>query len=319
MRTSTQFDAIVPPGAYLELLGAGFANAEGPVWLPEEGALLFSDLGLDHELMTFRDDHHGRRMRWSPDGGIELVHEPTNRVNGMTRDLQGRIVMCETETRRVTRLEHDGNLTILANQYRGLRFTSPNDVVVKSDGSIYFTDSGGGMLPGADLDYSGVFRIAPDLSAVNLLARDFVLANGLAFSPDETVLYVNDSQGAFAHPDAFLSHGTIRAFDVRATGMLANGRLLCEMAEDSSGMPDGMKVDREGNVYCTGPGGIWVLDPSGRHLGTLDLDVQHNVTTPTNLAWGGDDLTTLFITTCSTLLRIELGIPGASPVSVPDV
>jgi gluconolactonase len=173
-------------------------------------------------------------------------------------------------------------------------------------------------MPGAELDYSGVYRIAADLSAVNLLASDFVLPNGLAFSPDESVLYVNDSQGAWAHPDMFHSHGTIRAYDVRSTGMLANGRLLCELADDASGMPDGMKVDREGNVYCTGPHGIWIMNDAGRHLGTIRTGVRHNVTTPTNVAWGGPDWTTLFITTCTSLLRIGLAVPGVPVPAGPD-
>lgn len=168
----------------------------------------------------------------------------------------------------------------------------------------------GGVQAGLDLDYSAVFRVAPDLSAINLVAHELQLVNGLAFSPDESVLYINDSQGVYADPDTFYSQGTIRAYDVRPSGMLANSRLFCELRGAESGMPDGMKCDSEGNVYCTGPGGNWVMDGSGKHLGTILTGVRHNVNDTTNVAWGGDDWKTLFITTSSSVLSIRLNIAG---------
>jgi gluconolactonase len=279
------FDRIVPQSARVEVLVEGLASAEGPVWIEEGGHLLFSEVGIAPVDDGFKPVNNGRRHRWDPaTRRSSLVHEPTNLTNGMTRDLQGRLVMCEGGSRRVTRLEHDGGMTVVASEYRGLRLSSPNDIVVKSDGSIYFTDTGG-VLAGLDIDCSAVFRVSADLRSINLVAHDFQLVNGLAFSPDESVLYVNDSQGVYAHRDTFRSQGTIRAYDVRPSGMLTNGRLFCELRGSESGMPDGMKTDVEGNVYCTGPGGVWVMNAAGKHLGTILTDVHHNVNDTTNMAW----------------------------------
>jgi gluconolactonase len=239
-----------------------------------------------------------------------VVREPTDMGNGMALDPQGRLIVCETASRSVKRVELDGTITTVADIYRGLRLNAPNDVVVKSDGSIYFTDPGG-LLPGKDLrDDSAVFRVSADLTCINRVAGGFQLVNGLAFSPDETMLYINDSQGIHAHPDSFFSQGTIHAYDVRPGGMLANPRLFSELRGPESGMPDGMKVDSAGNVYCTGPGGVWVIDPAGRHVGTIRTGVKHNLTDTTNMAWGGVDLKTLYITTSSSLMAIQMCIAG---------
>ena len=212
---------------------------------------------------------------------MTLVQEPTNNANGLTRDPQGRLVMCEMGARRVSRVEADGSITVIASSYHGLPLNRPNDVVVKSDGSIYFTDPGG-PAPDTDLDFSGVYRVSPDLSVINLLVQDYVLPNGLAFSPDESVLYINDSLGLHVDNDMFRSIGFIDAFDVRPNGMLANRRRFCDLRGEGTGIPDGMKVDVEGNVYCTGSGGVWVMDATGRHLGTILTEVEHT----TNMAWG---------------------------------
>ena len=267
-------------------LGSGFGAesgpAEGPVWWKEGGYLLFSDIGND------------RRMMWAPGEGVTLSHEPTNNANGLTRDRQGRLIACEHSARRVTRLEPDGNTTVVANSYRGWRLNRPNDVVVKSDGSIYFTDPIT-LNVESELDIAGVYRVSPDLGAINLLVRDFDLPNGLAFSPDESILYVNDSRRRH-----------IRSFAVEPTGLLslASDRVLIHMEADVPGMPDGMKTDVEGNVYCTGPGGIWIIDPSGKHLGTISTGWT------TNIAWGGEDWKTLYFTTIHSLGCIQLKIPG---------
>ena len=242
---------------------------------------------------------------WSPNNGLTLVKEQTNNANGLTRDPLGRLVICEGGARRVIRIESDNSITVLASQYHGLPLNRPNDVLVKSDGSIYFTDPGG-PAPDTNLDFSGVYRISPGLETINLLVRDYVLPNGLAFSPDEKTLYVNDSQGLLVNEDMFKSVGYIDAFDVRSNGMLANRRRFCDLRGEQSGIPDGIKVDTEGNVYCTGPGGIWVMDPAGTHLGTILTEVEHT----TNIAWGGSDWKTMFITTPTTLARIKLKIPG---------
>jgi gluconolactonase len=172
----------------------------------------------------------------------------------------------------------------------------PNDVVVKSDGSIYFTDPGA-PAPGMALDFAGVYRVSPDLGTLTLLVKDFVTPNGLAFSPDESVLYVNDTRRMH-----------IRAFDVQPNGTLAlaSDRVFCDVRGSGPGFPDGMKVDSEGNVYCGGSGGIWIIGPSGRHLGTI----AHGKAETTNMAWGGPDWTTLFFTSWHTLGRVQLKVPG---------
>ena len=237
-----------------------------------------------------------------------MLQEPTNNANGLTRDPQGRLIMCEGGARRVTRMEPDGSVTVVAHSYHGRRLNRPNDVVVKSDGSIYFTDPGGPS-PELDLDFSGVYRVSLDLGSINLLVRDFVLPNGLAFSPDERILYINDSQGVTVRDDdIFRSVGHIKAFDVRSNGMLANGRVFCELRGERTGIPDGMKVDVEGHVYCTGPGGVWIMDASGKHLGTIVTGVAHT----TNIAWGGADWKTLYMTNLASLARIQLKIAGLS-------
>jgi gluconolactonase len=303
---------IVRSDAEIGLLAEGFASAEGPVWFAERQRLVFSEVGIAPHPTGFRRVNDGRRLSVDSLGEVLLEQDGTNLTNGMTRDSQGRLISCESGSKQVTRLEPDGSTTVLATRYRGARFSSPNDVVVKSDGSIYFTDTGG-VQAGGDLPYSAVFRISADLAHVDLLAHEFQLVNGLAFSPDEQILYVNDSQGLRAENDTFYSQGTIRAYDVRTSGLLANSRLFAELRGDRSGMPDGIKVDVRGNVFCTGPGGVWVFDPSGDHLGTILTDVIHNHNDPTNMAFGGPDGKTLFITTSSSVLSIQLEINGLPP------
>ena len=271
----------------IEELARGFGGAagpaEGPVWWQEGGYLLFSDIG------------NNRRMKWTPGVGVALVQEPTNEANGLTRDLQGRLIACEHLARRVTRQDPDGSITVVANNYHSRRLNRPNDVVVKSDGSIYFTDPGLGRIE-SELDFCGVYRVSPDLGTIHVLVWDFVVPNGLAFSPDESILYVNDSR-----------RGYIRAFDVEPTGLLAlaTDRVFATLRDDRIGVPDGMKVDSAGNVYCTGPGGIWLFDSAGTHLGTIATGAQ-----TTNVAWGDDDWSTLYFTTWQTLGRIRMKIPG---------
>ena len=290
-KLTPEFDRIASGDGTIEELGSGYGGeqgpAEGPLWWKEGGYLLFSDI------------HNNRRMKWSPNDGVTLFREPTDRANGLTRDLQGRLVACEHDSRRVTRLEHDGSITVIANSFKGRQLNRPNDVVVKSDGSIYFTDPW--TFPGPqqqwDLDYSGVYRVSPDLGTLTLLVQDFVLPNGLAFSPDESVLYVNDTR-----------RGHIRAFDAGPSGtlQLATDRVFCDLRGERPGFPDGMKVDVEGNVYCGGSGGVWVIDPSGKHLGTID----HGQPATTNLAWGDDDWKTMYMTSRTTLMRTRLNIAG---------
>ncbi len=280
---SPELERIVSPDQELEELGRGFLTAEGPVWYRDGGYLLFSDI------------FESRRMKWAPQEGVSLFQEPTDNANGLTWDPQGRLIACETNTRRVSRLEADGSITVVADHYQGNRLNRPNDVVVTSDGSLYFTDPISHMAKDLDLDFSGVHRVSSDLSTITLVTGDVVFPNGLAFSPDETILYIDDSQ-----------KGHIRAFDVDNDGTLANSRIFCELKGEWPGSPDGMKVDVEGNIYCTGPGGVWVIDASGRQLGTILTGLDQT----TNCAWGGEDWKTLFITTRESLSRIPLKIAG---------
>jgi gluconolactonase len=292
-----ELEKIIAPSEPIKDLADGFGGAhgpaEGPLWWKEGRYLLFSDI------------HNNRRMKYVPGGGVSVVLEPTNRANGLTRDLQGRLIACEHDSRRVTRQELDGSLTVIANSFQGRRLNRPNDVVVKSDGCIYFTDPWTNPLPPEewDLTFSGVYRITPDLGTMSLLVPDFVLPNGLAFSPDESVLYINDTRRRH-----------IRAFDVMPNGMLARqtDRVFVDLSGDEPGVPDGMKVDVEGNVYCGGAGGIWVMDPRGKKLGRI----VHGAPATTNIAFGGDDWKTLYFTSRNHLGSTGVKIPGI-PVPVP--
>jgi len=279
-----------------ERLGSGYGGptgpAEGPVWIHERGHLLFSDI------------HASRRMRWKEGEGITVDKEGTANGNGQTRDRQGRLVVCHHFSRCVDREEADGSVTVIADRYHGLKLNRPNDVVVKSDGAIYFTDPPPKIpFTPADhppeLDVAGVYRVSPDLSRINRLVPDLVNPNGLCFSPDEKILYVNDSN---------IHRKLVMAYDVEANGMLDLGsaRLFCDLKTDRRpGHPDGMKCDVEGNLYCTGPGGIWVIAPDGTHIGTILSDAI-----PINMNWGGDDWRTLYFTGLTTLNRVRLDIPG---------
>ena len=285
-QVSPELERIVSPDQDIEELGRGYhgpgMNAEGPMWWKEGGYLLFSHVGND------------RRLKWAPGEGVSVFRHPTNNANGTTRDPQGRLVACESGARRVTRLETDGSVTIVADSYDGQPFNRPNDLAVKSDGSTYFTDPGAAGGP-VEMGFAGVYRVSPDLGTATLVTRDIAFPNGITFSTDEKVLYVDDSRNA-----------TIRAFDLQADGTLANDRVFFQFKSELPGVADGIKVDVEGNVYCTGPGGLWIIDPSGKHLGTILTGAQQT----TNCAWGDDDWKTMFITTRDTLVRIRMKIPG---------
>ena len=290
-KISSRLDAIVSENEEIKELGNGYGGeegpAEGPLWWAEGGYLLFSDI------------HNNRRMKLDSDQKISTFQEPTNRANGLTRDLQGRLVACEHDSRRVTRLEANGDITVLANSFQGRQLNRPNDVIVKSDGSIYFTDPWTHRRPAEqwELDFSGVYRLSADLGTLTLLVKDFIVPNGLAFSPDETQLFVNDSR-----------RGHIRVFDMQDDGTIARAsdRVFCDLTGGMPGVPDGMKLDVEGNVYCGGSGGLWILDPKGERLGTI----AHGSTATTNLAFGGNDWKTLFFTTRNALGSVQCKIPG---------
>ena len=286
-----ELEQIIALSEPIQTLAEGFGGpqgpAEGPVWCEEGGYLLFSDI------------HNNRRMQYTPGQGVSVVQEPTNRANGLTRDLQGRLIACEHDSRRVTRQELDGSLTVVANSFQGRRLNRPNDVVVKSDGCIYFTDPWTSPLPPEqwDLTFAGVYRVTPDLGTLTLLIDDFILPNGLAFSPDESVLYINDTR-----------RGHIRAFDVQPNGILAKwtDRVFADLRGDEPGVPDGMKVDVAGNVYCGGAGGLWIMDAHGKKLGRI----VHGAPATTNLAFGGNDWKTLYFTSRNHLGCVNVKIPG---------
>ena len=277
-KLAPELDAILATDQPIVEIGRGFGGpagpTEGPLWWKEGGYLLFSDINAS------------KRMKYTPGQGITVFQEKTNGANGLTRDLQGRLLACEHDSRRVTRQELDGSLTVIANSFQGRRLNRPNDVIVKSDGSIYFTDPWSPALVREqwDLTFNGVYRLTPDLGTLTLLLDDMVFPNGLAFSPDESVLYVVD----------FL-RGHIRAFDVAANGTIARAtdRVFADLRGPDPGVPDGIKVDTAGNVYSGGSGGIYILDPKGKKLGRI----VHGEAATTNIGFGGDDWKTLFFTT----------------------
>ncbi len=292
-----ELDAILSISQPIKILAEGFGGpegpAEGPLWWHEGGYLLFSDI------------HNDRRMKYQPGAGVSVDQQRTNHANGLTRDQKGRLIACENAARRVTRREHDGAVTVIMNSFQGRRLYRPNDVVVRSDGGIYFTDpwTGSAAPQQWDRTFPGIFRVTPDLGTRTLLADDFVMPNGLAFSPDETVLYINDSR-----------RGHIRAFDIAPSGTLAKhtDRVFADLRGAEPGVPDGMKVDTAGNVYCGGAGGIWLIDPTGKQLGRI----VHGANATTNMAFGGDDWKTLYFTTHHSLGSVTLKVPGV-PVPAP--
>lgn len=263
----------------VELVADGFHFTEGPLWLPE-GILVFSDIPAD---TIYRADK-------------SVYRKPSGESNGLTLDAQGRLIACEHKNRRVTRTEPDGAITVLADRYDGKRLNSPNDVVVRSDGAVFFTDPpyglpGGLGGPHAELDFSGVYKIAPD-GAMRLLVDDFDKPNGLAFSPDETKLYIADTDG---------NH--IRVFEVGEDGALTKGRIFCELP-----VPDGVKVDVEGNVWATAFDGVRVYAPCGELIQTVTFPAP-----PANCAFGDDDSLTLYVTARAGVYRIRTTVKGIRP------
>ncbi len=278
---------LIDADAELEQLGSGCEFTEGPVWHAEGKFLLFSDIPAN------------QMKKWTAEEGITNFRVPSGKSNGLTYDKQGRLVTCEHANRRVSRTEPDGTVVTIASHYEGKRLNSPNDVIVKSDGSIYFSDPPYGLTADygvegeQDLDFQGVYRLSPDGQTLTLLIDDFDRPNGLCFSPDESILYIDDTERLH-----------IRAFDVQPDGTIANGRIFAE-EEGDDGVPDGMKIDTHGNVYLTGPGGIWIFDASGEHLGVLQTPER-----AANLGWGGDDWSTLFITASTSLYSIQCKVAG---------
>ena len=287
---SEDFWKLADRDAKLEKLAGGFKFTEGPVWDPR-GFLYFSD------------EAGNRLHRLFPDGRTELVLEVGD-PDGNTLDGKQRLITCSSVLRAVLEVKPDGSYKILADKYDGKKLNTPNDVVLGPDGALYFTD------PTLDLkkdqpqenQFQGVYRLGDD-GSVRLLTRDLAQPNGLAFSPDGRRLYIDDSE-----------RREIRVYDFGPNAELSNGRLFgTEAGPPKSGVPDGMRVDRQGNLFVTGPLGIWVWDPSGKHLGTIVMPEQ-----PANLAWGGPDYQTLYITATTSVYRLKTRTRGFVPYESPQ-
>jgi gluconolactonase len=289
--TSSKLYELVDEGVQVEQLGTGFTFTEGPIWNPDGQFLLFSDMPGD------------TRRRWDEDTGVEEVLSPSNKGNGMTLDGKGRLLVCEHTTSSVVRMDPDGTGSgreVLASHYTGKELNSPNDVVVHPDGSIYFTDPTYGRWPGfgiereCELDFHGVYRLPAEGGDVELLADDFDEPNGLCFSPDESLLYINDTPRAH-----------IRVFDVQADGSIANGRMFAEPIGEydleKGGLVDGMKC----NIWVSGPRGVWVFSPQGEHLGVVEIPESVG-----NLTFGGPDWTWLFVPATTSLYRVKTKVAG---------
>ncbi len=302
-RLQPAVNAIVPVDATIEAIGSGFLFTEGPIWHPE-GYLLFSDPNANTIYRRSADDQISVYRPKSGYAGVDVGAYQQPGSNGLTLDSAGRLIIDEHGRRRVVRLETNGLITVLADRYEGKRLNSPNDLVHKSDGALYFTDPPFGLPkafgdPAKELPFSGVFRLAN--GQLTLLTRELTGPNGIAFSPDERWLYVSNWD---------VSRKVIMRYPVHADGSLGTGSVFVDATISHPGEQawDGVKVDQSGNVYAAGPGGIWIVAPDGTHIGTISPPE-----TPANMAWGDADGRTLYITARSSLFRIRLNIPGIRP------
>jgi len=313
VRLNPKIDEIIAVDAQWEKLAGDFGHPEGPVWVRRGQYLLFSDIPAN------------RIYKWSPvsrkisvfleysgftgsdDSGAGGQYDNGRALmtllgsNGVTVDPEGRIVYCAHGDRRIIRLDGAGKRTVVADEFDGKRLNSPNDLVYKKDGALYFTDPPSGLRNTnesiqRELGFNGVYLVRD--GKLQLLSKDLSSPNGLAFSPDEKYFYVNDS-----------AKKVIWRFDVLPDDTIGHGRIFIDMNSDKApGVPDGMKVDSKGNVYCTGPGGLWIISPEGQHLGTiLSADLA------SNMAFGGADGRTLYVAAHISLYQIRLKIPGIIP------
>ena len=289
---SQKLSGLIEEGARVECVATGFTFTEGPIWHPKDKYLLFSDMPGDV------------RRKYTPGEGVVEVKNFSNKGNGMTYDAELNLLICEHVTSCVVRQSPDGSREIIAQEFEGEELNSPNDVVVHSSGAIYFSDPWYGRFPGFGhprkrrLGFQGVYRIPAGGGDLELVVdRDeFDMPNGLCFSPDESLLYINDTPRAH-----------IKVWDMNPDGSLSNGRMFFQGIGSGvieEGIPDGMKCDERGNIWVTGPGGIWVISAEGEHLGVIDVPENTG-----NLSWGGDDWHTLFIPSSTSLysLRTTVG------------
>ena len=303
IRLDPRFDKIVPKGAAIEKLAGGFAWSEGPVWLPKEGAVLFSDIP------------NNRVMRWKDGEGLSIYLRPAGYTgtaarggetgsNGLLLDPDGNLILCQHGDRRVSRLRKNWSFEPLATHYDGKRLNSPNDAIYHSNGDLYFTDPPYGLEkrmddPAKELSFQGVYRLPKGAKAPVLLTKDVTRPNGIGFSPDEKKLYVASSD-----PDKAIW----MVYDVQDDGSIANGKVFFDSTawfkEGRPGLPDGLKVDKQGNIFATGPGGVLVFAPDGTHLGTIETGQK------TANCGFGDDGSVLYMTADMFFCRIKLSTTG---------
>ena len=318
LRLDPALDALVSPDAKVELVKGGFGFTEGPVWVQKgnQGYLLFTDipgnvvwkLTADGKASVYLDNvgYNGpERWRWGPiSNNSKDRNDPQFEefvmmgADGLTLDREGRLILATFAGRSLMRIENDGKRTVLADRWEGKRFGGPNDVVVKRDGAIYFTDTYGALRlrdkdPKKELDFNAVYRWKD--GKLTLLVKDMPNTNGLAFSPDEKYLYVNGSRDSY-----------VNRYEVRADGTLANGKLFIDMSKETEpGVTDGLRVDTRGNLYETAPGGVWIISPEGKHLGTIRAPEIS-----TNVGFGDADKKTLYIAARTGIYKIRVNTPG---------
>ena len=283
------FEAVIDPGAELARLATGYAFVEGPAWHPGEGHLTFSDIAGD------------TMYRWAPgEAAPSVFRKPSHKANGNTYDAEGRLLTCEHATSRVVRLEADGTLAVLASHFGEKELNAPNDIIVTRDGTIWFSDPLAGRKPffgverAQELDFQGVWKIAPGATAAEPVARDYELPNGLCTDPGETALYVNDT---------LRRH--IRRYDLGPGGTISGGEVFAELAGEGEGVAAGMKCDSEGRVWCTGPGGVHVFSAEGVPLGVIRVPEK-----TANFTWIGGDRRTLVTTSSTSLYTIAVNATG---------
>ncbi len=302
IRKDPLLDYLVQQAATIEKVAGGFTFTEGPLWL-RDGSLIFSDVPNN---VIHRLDRQGKVTEFLRPSGYDKTDAPKGAFigsNGLTLDYRGRVIICQHGNGQIVRRESDGKITVLASKYEGKRLNSPNDVVFRSDGSLYFTDPPYGFVDEdkdkkKELPFNGVYRLKDD--TLTLLNKDMTRPNGLAFSPDQRILYVANSDPA---------KKIWMQFDVNTDGTLGAGRVFYDVtSEKAPGLPDGMKVDKAGNLFATGPGGVWVFSPLGKHLGTIVLPE-----TPANVNWGEADARTLYITAETSVYKVRLSTAGLRP------
>jgi gluconolactonase len=303
VRLDPRFDKLVPPHVKIEKIADGHKWVEGPVWNRREGYLLFSDIPAN-SIFKWQEGR-GESLFLKPSGytGKTPFEGPEPGSNGLTYDPAGRLVLAEHGDRRIARLEKNGRKTTLVDRYEGKRINSPNDLVFKSNGDLYFTDPPFGLPkafddPHKELLFQGVFRFSHD-GKLTLMTKEVTAPNGIAFSPDEKKLYISNAD---------TNNAVWMVYDVTPDGNIRNGKILFNataQAQTKKGAPDGLKIDREGNIFGAGPGGIYVIAPDGTHLGSIDLGGPTG-----NVAWG-EDGTALFITSNTTVYSLKLTTKGA--------